>query len=181
MFALCASSSLCPIQSFVCVTFFKNVQLPHQGYCVATHQYIYMCITTFEYTVCISTHSVVSRICVFAFESMANIYISLVNRWEKKRLLIELEIDFALSTKRVICDFRVVIFMTVASFEFFSTLNAHGYAQIRCSSHHLVSMGAVQVIEYTHLWVYIDFMDHEPKMFNRFRPNIRWICMRQVI
>lgn len=102
-----------------------------------------MCITTFEYTVCISTHSVVSRICVFAFESMANIYISLVNRWEKKRLLIELEIDFALSTKRVICDFRVVIFMTVASFEFFSTLNAHGYAQIRCSSHHLVSMGAV--------------------------------------
>lgn len=53
---------------------------------------ISMCITTFEYTVCTSTHSVVSRICVFAFESMANIYISLVNRWEKNDFWLNLKL-----------------------------------------------------------------------------------------
>lgn len=181
MFALCASSSLCPIQSFVCVTFFKNVQLPHQGYCVATHQYIYMCITTFEYTVCISTHSVVSRICVFAFESMANIYISLVNRWEKNDFWLNLKLTLRSQQNASFVIFELWYLWQLLHLNFFSTLNAHGYAQIRCSSHHLVSMGAVQVMGYTHLWVYIDFMDHEPKMFDRFRPNIRWICMRQVI
>lgn len=180
MFALCASSSLCPIQSFVCVTFFKNVQLPHQGYCVATHQYIYVYNNIRIHRLYINTQCCESNMCICVWVYGKYLYFA-CQSLRKKRLLIELEIDFALSTKRVICDFRVVIFMTVASFEFFSTLNAHGYAQIRCSSHHLVSMGAVQVIGYTHLWVYIYFMDHEPKMFDRFRPNIRWICMRQVI
>lgn len=64
MFALCASSSLCPIQSFVCVTFFKNVQLPHQGYCVATHQYIYVYNYIRIHRLYINTQCCESNMCI---------------------------------------------------------------------------------------------------------------------